>query len=43
MTTDSRMALLELLRKVQDDPGFDALREGLRIVLEEDITGHARR
>lgn len=29
------MALLELLRKYQDDPGFDALREGLRWLAQQ--------
>ena len=35
MAADLRMALLELLRKYQDDPGLDALREGLRWLAQQ--------
>ena len=35
MTTDFRMALLELLRKHQGEPERDALREGLRWLVQE--------
>ncbi|CAF0697859.1 hypothetical protein MPNT_230042 [Candidatus Methylacidithermus pantelleriae] len=35
MAADLKMALLELLRKYQDDPGLDALREGLRWLAQQ--------
>lgn len=35
MTTDSRMALFELLRKHQSQPEFDALREGIRWLAQQ--------
>ena len=35
MTADLRMALLELLRKHQGKPELDALREGLRWLVQE--------
>ena len=35
VTADSRMALLELLRKYQGEPEFDALREGLRWLVQQ--------